>query len=482
MINFRVIARVFSLVLIIEGLFMLLSAGVSFIYHESVTSGIFFSGIITFITGLFVFTPLRNEEKISGNKEGYIIVSGIWLILSLFGTLPYILSGSVNNFGNAFFESVSGFTTTGATILTDIESMPHGILFWRSLTQWIGAIGFILISLSIIPVIKTINIQLTITDFTGQAPDKIHPRTREAGKRLVTIFAILTLTETVLLLFGGMPLFDAVCNSFSTMSTGGFTTKNYSMSSINSPFIIVVITLFMFIAGTNLTLIYFGIKGYFRKVMANNEFLFYCLVTIIFILIVTSGLRINEARGTGSSFIEGSFQVVSIITTTGFYHADYTQWSSFIILLLFILMFSGGTSGSASGSIKIIRLLLTTKNARQEMKKIIHPSAYAPVRADHRIVPQLYIHNLLVFITLYFFITCFSALITSLMGYDIITSFSTSASMIGNIGPALGEFGPFTSYSSLPAAGKWFFSFLMITGRLELFTVLVLFTRDFFRR
>ncbi len=222
MINFRVVARIFSLVLVIEGFFMLLSAAVSYSFREDTASALLFSAIITIVTGVIVFTPLRSEEKLSENKEGYIILTGIWILLSLFGTLPFLLSGSVRGFGNAFFESMSGFTTTGATILTDIESQSHGILIWRSLTQWIGGIGFILISLSVLPVVKAINVQLTISDFTGQATDKIHPRVKEASKRLITIYVMLTLAEAGLLMIGGMPLFDAVCHSLSTISTGLF--------------------------------------------------------------------------------------------------------------------------------------------------------------------------------------------------------------------------------------------------------------------
>ncbi len=248
MINFRIIARVFSLLLIFEGLFMLASAAVSYLYHEQAASSFLYSALITIVTGTIVFTPLRNEERIYGNKEGYIIVTGIWLIFSLFGTLPFIISGSIHSFGDAFFESMSGFTTTGATILTDIESLPHGILFWRSLTQWLGGIGIIFISLSAFPFFKSINIQLTATEFSGQPTDKIHPRIKDAAKRLVTIYVLLTLTEVILLMIGGMPVFDAVCHSFSTLSTGGFSTRNDGIAAFASPYIMIVIILFMFIS------------------------------------------------------------------------------------------------------------------------------------------------------------------------------------------------------------------------------------------
>jgi trk system potassium uptake protein TrkH len=481
MINFRIIARAFSLLLIVEGLFMLISAGVSFLYHEHAASAFCYSALITIVIGVLVFTPLRNEEKISGTREGYIIVTGIWLIFSIFGTLPFLISGSIHSFGDAFFESLSGFTTTGATILPDIESMPHGILFWRSITQWLGGIGIIFISLSVFPVLKSFNIQLAATEFSGQPTDKIHPRIKDAAKRLISIYCILTLAESILLIIGGMSVFDAVCHSFSTLSTGGFSTHNNGIAAFSSPYIMIVISVFMFIAGTNMTLVYFGLKGNFKKISGNNEFIFYTLICFIFVVLVALILYFKSGFNAGKALLDGTFHVISIITTTGFYTQDHNLWGGIIMIIFFILMFTGGTAGSTSGGIKIVRLLLVTKNSRQELKRLIHPSAFIPVRLDKRIISQNTIYNLLVFITLYFFVMCLGAFIMSFMGFDIITSFSTSASMLGNIGPGLGTFGPFTNYSALPMAGKWFLSILMLLGRLELLTVMILFSRNFYR-
>ena len=481
MVNFRIIARVFSLMLIFEGFFMLVSAAISLIYQEHAAYSFLYSALITLFTGAIVFTPFRNIEKIYGNKEGYIIVTGICLIFSLFGTLPFLISGSIKNFGDAFFESMSGFTTTGATILTNIESLPRGILFWRSLTQWLGGVGIIFISLSAFPFFKSINIQLTATEFSGLPADKIHPRIKDAAKRLVTIYFLLTLIEVILLSIGGMPVFDAVCHSFSTLSTGGFSTRNNGISDFSSPFILIVITFFMFIAGTNLTLVYFGLKGNFKKIFGNNEFVFYTAICIIFSLIVSFVLYNNSGSSSGNAIINGAFHAVSIITTTGFYTQNYNLWGNLILILFFIMMFTGGTAGSTSGGIKIVRLLLITKNSRQELKRLIHPSAFIPVRLGKHTVSQNTIYNLLVFIAIYFFIICFGAFMISMMGYNLITSFSTSASMLGNIGPGIGTFGPFTNYSTVPMTGKWFLSGLMLLGRLELLTVLILFTRNFYK-
>jgi len=482
MINFRIIARVFSLLLIFEGIFMLLSAGVSFIYHEQAMSSFLYSALITVVTGVIVFTPLRNEEKVYGNREGYIIVTGIWLIFSLFATLPFLLSGSITSFGDAFFESMSGVTTTGATILTNVESMEHGILFWRSITQWLGGIGIIFISLSVLPVVKSINIQLSATEFSGQATDKIHPRIKDAAKRLIIIYFLITVAEVILLIIGGMPVFDAVCHSFSTLSTGGFSTRNEGIAAFESPYIKIVITVFMFIAGTNMTLIYFGLKGNLKKIFGNNEFLFYSFICFAFVFLGTIVLHFKVGMTYGKAILEGAFNIISIITTTGFYTQNYNLWGNIMIIIVFILMFTGGMAGSTSGGIKAIRLLLITKNSRQELKRIIHPNAFIPVRCDKHTVPQSTIYNLLVFITLYFIFLCLGTFVISIMGYDMITSFSTSASMLGNIGPGIGTFGPFTNYSSVPMAGKWFLSGLMLLGRLEILTILILFTRNFYRR
>jgi len=481
MFNFRVITRLFSQIIIIEGLFMFLSAAVSMAYGEP-SGSLFLAGALTTATGVLVFTPLRNEEHLSGNKEGFVALTGIWIILSSFGTLPYLFSGTFSTFTDAFFESMSGFTTTGATLLAYPESQSHGILFWRSITQWLGGIGFILISLSMLPVVRSLNIQLTITDFTGQAADKINPRVSEAAKRLVGAYVAITIGEILLLLPGGMTLFDAVCHSLTTVSTGGFSTKNAGLAAYNTPYIMGVMTLFMFLAGTNLTLVYFGIKKNFKKISGNNEFRYYIFLCIAFIIVLSSIYFLSNNGSIVTSLIEGAFHSVSIITTTGFYTSNYTLWGNLAILVVFILMFTGGTSGSASSSLKVIRLLLMTRNSRHEIKKMLHPNAVIPVRLDSKAIPDIYIYNLLVFVILYFFLICISSLVIAFMGYDVITSVSTSAAMLGNIGPGLGEFGPFHNYTPVPAAGKWFFSLLMMTGRLELFSVLALLSPGFYKR
>lgn len=482
MINYRIIARVFSTLIIFEGVLMVLSALLSLILREHSASSFIYSAIITLITGVFVFTPLRNDDKVYGNREGYIIVTGGFIIFALFGTLPYLFSGSINNFTDAFFESISGFTTTGATILTDIDSMPKSILFWRSITQWIGGIGVIFLSLYVLPIFRDLNIQLSTTEFAGQPTDKIHPRAADAVKRLIAIYVSLTLSEALLLVIAGMPLFDAVCNSFSTLSTGGFSTHNNSLSIFDSPFIKVIITIFMFIAGSNLTMVYFSVKREFKTILSNTEFVFYVFICLIFIAITSMVLYISGSFSTRFPIIDGAFHAISVITTTGFYTHDYTIWGNLVMLIIFIMMFTGGMTGSASGGIKISRLLVMTRNNRMEFRRLIHPEAYIPVRLNKKIIPQNYIYNILVFVTLYFLILCLSAFIITFMGYDLVTSMGTSAAMLGNIGPGFGSTGPFTTYADVPVAGKWFMTVLMLLGRLELMTVLILFSKSFYRK
>jgi trk system potassium uptake protein TrkH len=360
--------------------------------------------------------------------------------------------------------------------------MPRGILFWRSLTQWLGGIGIIFISLSVFPLVKSINIQLAATEFAGQMTDKIHPRIREAAKRLIVIYIIITIAESLLLIAGHMPVFDAVCHSLSTVSTGGFSTHNNSFSTFATPYLMVITILFMFLAGTNLTLVYFALNGNFRKVTSNNEFVFYSMLCIGSIFIVSIILFVNNSYSPGNSLLNGAFQVVSVITTTGFYTQNYYLWGNLMIILLLLLMFTGGTAGSTSGSLKIVRLLLIMKNNRQELIRLIHPNAFIPVRLDKQVIAPSTIYNLLIFISLYIIIMCIGTFAMSFMNYDLITSFSTSASMLANIGPGLGSFGPFTDYSSMAVAGKWFSSGLMLLGRLELLTVILLFTRSFYRK
>jgi trk system potassium uptake protein TrkH len=484
MVNIKLIARIIGLTLIFEGLFIASAACISFFYNEADFTPILISSVVPFSIGLILRILVKKSEKDPGKRDGYILVSGAWIILTIFGTLPFIFTGAIPKFTNAFFETMSGLTTTGATILQDIESLSRGILFWRSLIQWMGGIGIIILSLSIPPIMKTININkpLFTSDFVGQTSDKIHPRIKETAKRLLAVYLILTLLEFFFLIAGGMTWFDSVCHSMTTISTGGFSTKNANIAAFDSPYIRTVITIFMLMAGTNLTLFYFGLHARFKKIYNNNEFVFYLIICVLAVGVASLLLHLKSGLTPAQAFRDASFNIVSIITTTGYYTANYNSWGSFLILLIFLLMFTGGCAGSTGGSIKMIRLLLTVKNCRLELRRLLHPNAFIPVRINHKVVSQNIVYGVIIFIVLYLMIVIAGTFIISLMGYDIPTSFSTAAASLGNIGPGIGTFGPFSNYSGMTGFGKWFISALMLIGRLEIFTVLILFTKGFYKK
>jgi trk system potassium uptake protein TrkH len=482
MLNSRIIARVFSQVLILEGILLLVSGAVSWIYNEPAAKSFLFSAIITLVTGILVFTPLRHQEKVYGSREGFIIYTFIWILFGAFGSLPYLFTSSAGNFTDGFFESISGFTTTGATIFRDIESLPRGILFWRSLTQWIGGITVITLALHVLPVVRSLNVQLTATEFSGITADKIHPRVIETAKRLIGVYVVLTIAEAILLVLGKMPVFEAICHSFSTLSTGGFSTRNAGITAFPSSYIKTVFILFMFFAGINPALFYFAFKRSFTKIIRNSEFTAYLVMVIFFPALIIFLLLREGNISFSSAFMDGLFNTVSVITTTGFYTVNFNEWGYIVMLVIFFLMFTGGMAGSASGGIKVVRLLIAARTARNESKRMIHPYAYLPVKIDQKRVPQSIIQNLLIFIIIYFITLCTGALLISFLDYDIITSFSTSASMLANIGPGLGTFAPFSTYADLPSAGKWILSGLMILGRIEILSVLILFTGSFYKK
>ncbi len=482
MINKKIIIQVMGLLLLIEGFFLGISSLVSFYFNEYDLHGLLITTGICFSAGLILQLLTRNADKNIGKREGYIIVSFVWVIFSLFGALPFVISGAIPSYTDAFFETISGFTTTGASILNDIESIPHGLLFWRSLTQWLGGMGIIVLSIAILPIFGIGGMQLFVAEVPGPTPDKLHPRIKETAKRLWGIYIIFTFAEVILLKIGGMSWFDAINHSFTTMATGGYSTKQASIAHFDSPFIHYVITLFMFLAGTNFTLSYFALHFKFGKVFKNEEFRYYVGFILLFTFSIAMVLWHFEGYAPEKSFRESLFQVVSIITTTGFATADYLLWQPFVIVMIFALMFFGGSAGSTGGSIKIVRISLLLKNSYQELKRIIHPNAIIPVRMNGKSVPPQITSNILAFVVFYMLISVVSTIIMSAFGYDMDTSLGAVAATLGNIGPGIGRVGPVENYAHIPVFGKWFLSFLMLIGRLELFTVLVLFSPSFWKK
>lgn len=483
MVNIKVVAFILGVLLILEGAFMLLAAPVSFLYGDADYWHIVVSAFITAATGITLWAVFKNCSKNVGKREGYMIVSFGWIIFSFFGSVPFIITGAIPSYTDAFFETISGFTTTGASILNDIESLSHGLLFWRSMIQWLGGMGIIVLSLVVLPVLGIGGMQLFIAEVPGPTPDKLHPRIKETAKRLWAVYLIITLLEVVLLLVGKMPLFDAICHSFTTLATGGYSTKQASIAFYSSPYIQYVVIFFMMVAGINFSLSYFAMHLKFRRIWKNEEFRSYLMFIGIFTIIITlilmnsvGGIKIEQL------FRDSLFQVVSIMTTTGFATVDYLSWQSSAVVILLVLMFFGGSAGSTGGSIKIIRVVLMLKNGFQELKKLIHPNAIVPVRIDKEAVDQSTISNVLAFISVYILITVIGTIVVALLGYDIETSMGAVAATLGNIGPGIGEVGPVYNYAHFSDFGKWFLSFLMLIGRLELFTVLVLLTPAFWKR
>lgn len=479
--NVKLIIRVLGFLSLVEGIAMLLALLVSAIYGEHDITAFIVSSGISAVSGGLILLLTRNASRDIGKREGFIIVSFSWIIFSFFGSLPYIISGSIPNFTDAFFETISGFTTTGSSILADIESLPHGILFWRSLTQWLGGMGIIVLSLAILPVFGIGGMQLFMAEVPGPTPDKISPRIRQTAKTLWIIYLGFTVVETLLLWMGGMTFYDAICHSFTTMATGGFSTKQASIAHWSSPFIQYVVVIFMFFAGTNFTLSYIAIKGNFKKVLKDEEFKYYGIFIIGFTLIIFLGLGLTSSFGVEQAFRDALFQVVSIITTTGYATSDYLLWPPILTILVFVLFFFGGSAGSTGGGIKIMRIVILFKNSYYELRRMIHPNAVIPVKFNKHSVDSKIVTNILAFFMLYFIIFGFSTVVFTFIEPDLPSAMGAVATSLGNIGPGLGNVGPAENFAHIAPGGKWFLSFLMLIGRLELFTVLVLFSPTFWK-
>lgn len=481
-INFKLVLRIIGFLLMIEGFFMLLSIPVALYYREQSYLSILYSGLFTSGVGAMFFLFLRKHtKKIIGKREGYLIVSFTWVITSFFGALPFILSGAIPNFTDAFFETMSGFTTTGASILSDIEAVPKGILFWRSLTHWIGGMGIIVLSVAILPVLGIGGMQLFVAEMPGPTPDKLHPRITQTAKRLWAIYVLLTLAETILLMTGGMNLFDGLCHAFGTMATGGFSTQNDSIAGY-SAYIQYIIIFFMILAGTNFTLHYFALQGHLRKIWENEEYRNYILLIVTTTVIIAVAIISFGTEEVELAFRNTLFTVVSIITTTGFVTTDYLMWPGTLWLIIFLLMFVGGSAGSTGGGIKIIRQLLLIKNSSQELKRLIHPQAVIPLKFNGKAVNGDIIYKIMAFFLIYMMIFAFGSLIMSAIGLDFESSVGAVAASLGNIGPGIGSVGPIENYAHIPLFGKWFLAFLMLLGRLELFTVLIIFAPAFWKK
>ncbi|MFA8433122.1 MAG: TrkH family potassium uptake protein [Marinifilaceae bacterium] len=481
MIKRKIVFNILGKLLVGESAFLFLSYIVSLLYGENDSMAFLASAFIALSVGGLSYLSSKGVKKDMGKREGYVIVSLVWVVFSIFGCLPYLFSGAIPSVTDAFFETMSGFTTTGSSILNNIEELPHGILFWRSLTQWLGGMGIIVMFLAILPTLGIGGRELFAAEVPGPSPDKLTPRIKETARNLWGLYALFTVIETVLLMFGGMDLYDAINHSLTTMATGGYSTKQASVAFYTSPYIQYVIILFMFIAGTNFTLSYATITGRFDKIRQDEEFRFYGWVVLIFTALITVGLVASTNLGVEQAFRDALFQVISIITTTGFVTADYLQWTPFLGILIFVLMFFGGSAGSTGGGVKIVRILLLFKNSFYELKRLVHPNAVIPVRYNGKVVHHKTVTNILAFFVFYMLIFAFSVIIVSVWEPNMDSALSAVATTLGNIGPGFGSVGPMDNFAAQPIFAKWFLSFLMLLGRLELFTVLILFSPSFWK-
>ena len=484
--NTRMVFRTMGALLLIEAVFMSLALCVSLWYGEADSDVFLLSTIITLVSGVVGLLIGRRAESRMGEREGYVIVAMVWVVFSTFGLLPYYLSGQVPSFTDAWFESMSGFTTTGATIIPDLEVITHGLLFWRSLTQWIGGMGIIVLSIAILPIFGLNGMQLYAAEVSGLTYEKVSPRISDTAKMMWSIYVLLTATEVVALWLCGMDVFDAVCHSFSTIATGGFSTHNNSLEFYDSAAIHYTVTLFMFVSGINFVMLIYLLRGKARNIVQDEEVRWYSVAVLVFSVLLTVGLYIARPGWTGMhmerAFRDSIFTVISAMTSTGYTISDYMYWPVVAWVAIFFLMLTGACAGSTAGGIKWVRLAIIMKNSVAEFQRRIHPNAIIPVKLNEKAVPQQTINNIMAFLILYIFIIVATVIVFSATGVNFDESIGAAISAIGNVGISIGQFGPSGTYAEFPTVAKWVMSIVMLIGRLEIFTVLLLFTRVLWRK
>ena len=484
--NTRMVFRTMGALLLIEAVFMTMALFVSLWYSEA-DSGVFLlSTIITLLAGVIGLLVGRRAESRMGEREGYVIVAMVWVVFSAFGLLPYYLSGQVPSLTDAWFESMSGFTTTGATIIPDLEVITHGLLFWRSLTQWIGGMGIIVLSIAILPIFGLNGMQLYAAEVSGLTYEKVSPRIADTAKMMWSIYVLLTVTEVVALWLCGMDMFDAVCHSFSTIATGGFSTHNNSLEYYDSAAIHYTVTFFMFISGINFVMLIYLLRGKTRYFFKDEELRWYSVAVAMFAVLLTVGLYVARPGWSGvemeRAFRDSIFTVISSMTSTGYTISDYMYWPVVAWVVIFFLMLTGACAGSTAGGIKWVRLAIIMKNGVAEFQRRIHPNAIIPVKLNEKAVPQQTINNIMAFLIFYVFIIVVTVVIFCATGVDFDEAIGSAVSAIGNVGISIGQFGPAGTYAAFPVVAKWVMSFVMLIGRLEIFTVLLLFTKALWRK
>ena len=494
--NWRIVFRTMGVLTILEAVFMLIPTIAAWWYHEADLGAWIVSSAVTWLSSWWMLGAGRNAEKRVGEREGYIIVAAVWIVYSLFGMLPFWLSGALPELTNAWFETMAGFTTTGATVIRDVTAMTHSILLWRSLMQWIGGMGIIVLSVAILPMFGLGGMQLYSAEVTGVSYDKLSPRIADTAKHMWITYIGLTIGEGLLLWIFGMERFDAVCHSLSTISTGGFSTRNESMIGDNAA-IQWTTAVFMFLSGLNFTQLIYLFRGNPQRLVKDEETQWYSGAVLVATLLLSTGLFIHYGIGHDISTIEsvrhffstaehalrkGFFMVCSAMTSTGFAASDYMTWPKLLWVFVFFLMFTGGASGSTAGGIKWVRIGIFAKSALAEIKRRIHPNAVIPVRFNGQIVKEQTTSNVMAFMFFYIGIIVLAVLIFCASGVAFDEAIGTAVSAIGNVGVSIGQFGPSGTYADYPMVAKWTATAVMLIGRLEIFTILLLFSRALWKK
>ncbi len=482
--NPLIILKILATLLIIISAFMAVPGILAFIYKEE---SVFLAFAATIagaagISAVILFAFRKKRVEVLSTRDGFLLVTLSWISASLVGALPFYLSGGIPSFADAFFETISGFSTTGASILTDVEALPRSLLFWRSLTHWLGGMGIVVLAVAILPMMGIGGLQLIQAEAPGPSVDRITPRITGTAKILWLIYMALTVVEALLLMAGGITVFDSFTHAFGTLATGGFSTKNASVGHYNSAYIDGVVTVFMLLAGMNFSLHYRFITGRIKSLVRDTELKAYLLIFFVSAAIITAALYGTSFGSLGRCFRYASFQAASIMTTTGFATADFEQWALLAQIVLFSLMFVGGCAGSTGGGIKVVRIVILFKQALNEMRLLIHPRGVFTLKISGSMVRKNIVYAVLGFFFLYVVVLLVVTFVVASGGHDITTSFTTALTTLGNIGPGFGRVGPSENYSFFEDYIKWTLSCAMMVGRLELYTVLVIFMPWFWKK
>jgi trk system potassium uptake protein TrkH len=481
--RWRFILRTIGVLIFFFGLTMIFPLTVGFYYRDQSLIALLLSMGITVIAGLILYLIFRKAQaEVISQREGMAIVAVGWAAVGLFGALPFYLGDGCFTFVDAFFESVSGFTTTGASVLTNIEAVSKGLLFWRSFIQWLGGMGIIVLSLAILPFLGVGGMQLYKAEVPTPVPDKLKPRIRDTAMILWKVYALISLAQVIFLVVGGMTLYDALCHTFTTMPTGGFSTKNASVAHFDSVYFDVVIIFFMLLAGINFSLHYQMLRGKTLAFWQDSECRFFLGAVVLLTWAVSFNVFGTVYQSIGEAVRYGAFQVVSIVTTTGYVTADYEKWPAMSQLILLLCMFLGASAGSTGGGMKCLRILLCFKYCYKELFYLIHPHAVTRVKIGGKTVPDDVMRSVLGFLALYMGLFALSSVLLAGLGVDFTTAFTAVAATIGNVGPGFGMVGPLENYAQIPVLGKWLLIWCMLLGRLEIFTVIILMVPEFWRK